>query len=46
MTLEEFNELMRELEEEYDYFVSNGMIEAAKGVLYEINTLEANYGRG
>ncbi len=46
MTLEEFLEIMKELEEEYDYLISNGMQEYAKNILYEMKALEANYGKG
>ncbi len=46
MTPDEFLEIMRELEKEYDYFISNGMQESAKNILYEMEELEANYGRG
>ena len=46
MTTDEFNEAMKVLEEEYEYFVSEGNDPAAQNVLYEMNLLEANYGRG
>ncbi len=46
MTPDEFSAVMKELEEEYDYFVSNGMQEAASNILNEMAELEANYGRG
>ena len=46
MTSDEFIEAMKALEKEYDYFISMGNIPAAKNIIYEMECLEANYGRG
>ena len=46
MTPDEFNEAMKIMQEEYDYFIDKGDIREAQNVLYEMNCLEANYGRG
>ena len=46
MTPDEFMEAMKLMQEEYDYFIAKGDEREAQNVWYEMEALEANYGRG
>ena len=45
MTNDEYIEIMKALEAEYDYFISMGNFESARAIMVEMETLQSNYGR-
>jgi len=46
MTPQEFTELMAELEKEYEYYISIGDQISVDILIGQMNSLEADYGRG
>ena len=46
MTPEEFMEIMKDLEKQYDRYISMGQPIDAQYILQEMEHLEADYGRG